>query len=70
MPSLLHQVLPLENKMKKPKHFKRILFTGMTVVISLYLFVGMLGYVVYGDNIEASITLNLEASRDRIGASM
>lgn len=64
------QVLPLENKMKTPKNFKRVLYFGMSLVVFLYLFVGMLGYIVYGDNIQASITLNLAEDPKRIGASM
>ncbi len=63
-------MLPLENKMTTPKNFKRVLYSGMGVVVFLYLFVGILGYVVYGDEIEPSITLNLQESPDRIGASM
>ncbi|XP_061473405.1 proton-coupled amino acid transporter 1-like isoform X2 [Rhineura floridana] len=52
-------VLPLENKMKTPKHFPIILYVGMAVVSVLYLSLGTLGYLRFGANIQASITLNL-----------
>ncbi|XP_064404881.1 proton-coupled amino acid transporter 1-like [Halichondria panicea] len=63
-------VLPLENKMKTPDHFKRVVYIGMAVVIFLYLFVGLLGYSVYGDAVDASVTLNLEENFERVGASI
>ncbi len=66
----LLQVLPLENKMKNPHHFKSILYAGMGSAIFFYIFVGTMGYAVYGDLIRSSITLNLEESPERIGASM
>ncbi len=56
--------------MKTPDHFKRVVYIGMAVVIFLYLFVGLLGYSVYGDAVDASVTLNLEENFERVGASM
>ncbi|XP_055313263.1 proton-coupled amino acid transporter-like protein pathetic [Sitodiplosis mosellana] len=55
-------VMPVENSMKKPQHFlgcPGVLNTAMFVVMSLYTVIGFLGYAVYGDAVEASITLNL-----------
>lgn len=55
-------VMSLENNMEKPQHFigcPGVLNIGMTIVIALYASVGFLGYLKYGDNTEASITLNL-----------
>lgn len=52
-------VLPLENKMKKPEHAVSVLVIGMTMVVVLYTTFGVLGYLTFGNDIEASITLNL-----------
>ena len=57
------QVLPLENKMKNPHHFKRIIILGMAVIVSTYSVFGCLGYLVYGSDICPSITLNLTSTR-------
>lgn len=54
-------VLPLENKMKYPEHAVRVVGVGMTIVVLLYMVFGMLGYLTFGDDIEASITLNLKS---------
>ncbi len=64
------QVLPLENKMKHPNHFKTILYVAMGSALFFYIFVGTMGYAVYGDLTRSSITLNLEESPERVGASM
>ncbi|XP_055968333.1 proton-coupled amino acid transporter 2-like [Sorex fumeus] len=52
-------VLPLENKMKDARRFPTILSLGMALVTILYTLVAVLGYLRFGDEIEASITLNL-----------
>lgn len=55
-------VLPLENNMKTPDAFggyTGVLTTGMTIVTALYTAVGFYGYLKYGNDVEASITLNL-----------
>ncbi|XP_065499983.1 proton-coupled amino acid transporter 1-like [Caloenas nicobarica] len=52
-------VLPLENKMKNPRQFPVILYVGMTIVTILYISLGVLGYLRFGADIQASVTLNL-----------
>ncbi|XP_038055469.1 proton-coupled amino acid transporter 1-like isoform X2 [Patiria miniata] len=52
-------VLPLENKMKNPQNFNRVMLSGMAIVVSLYVSMGILGYLSNGDNTAETITLNL-----------
>lgn len=55
-------VMPLENNMKTPRHFLGIcgvLSQGMSGVTLIYMFLGFLGYLRYGESTEESITLNL-----------
>uniref|UniRef100_A0A8D2D9P4 Solute carrier family 36 member 2 n=1 Tax=Sciurus vulgaris TaxID=55149 RepID=A0A8D2D9P4_SCIVU len=52
-------VLPLENKMKDARRFPAILSLGMSIITALYISIGALGYLRFGDDIKASITLNL-----------
>ena len=54
--------------MRKPHHFKRIIILGMAIVVGTYIIFGLLGYLVYGDNICPSITLNLR-SPTRVAAN-
>ncbi|XP_075163910.1 solute carrier family 36 member pathetic isoform X2 [Haematobia irritans] len=55
-------VMPLENNMENPRHFLGIcgvLSQGMSGVTLIYMFLGFLGYLRYGDATGESITLNL-----------
>ncbi|XP_074086476.1 proton-coupled amino acid transporter 3-like [Macrotis lagotis] len=52
-------ILPLENKMKSPNHYAVILYITMSITIILYVSLGTLGYMRFGEGIQASITLNL-----------
>ncbi|CAG9792100.1 unnamed protein product [Diatraea saccharalis] len=66
-------VLPVENTMAKPQHFlgcPGVLNITMTVVVLLYMLMGFLGYVKYGNLAEGSITLNLPTGKDEIPALM
>ncbi|XP_022915784.1 proton-coupled amino acid transporter-like protein pathetic [Onthophagus taurus] len=55
-------VMPLENNMKTPKNFVGIcgvLNQGMSGVTLIYILLGFLGYLKYGDDVLGSVTLNL-----------
>lgn len=57
-------VMPLENNMKTPTHFigcPGVLNLGMFFVVILYAATGFFGFLKYGDDTQASITLNLPA---------
>ncbi|XP_078045238.1 proton-coupled amino acid transporter-like protein pathetic [Augochlora pura] len=55
-------VMPVENSMRNPEHFlgcPSVLNITMTIVVSLYAVLGIFGYLSYGENVMASITLSL-----------
>lgn len=55
-------VMPVENTMEKPEQFlgkPSVLLIAMVTVTVLYTIMGALGFIRYGEIIEASITLNL-----------
>lgn len=56
---LWRQVLPLQNQMKHPQWFSFVLYVGMSLVILLFICLGSFGYMKFGSNTQASITLNL-----------
>lgn len=54
--------MPLENEMKTPKDFRGstgVLNRAMCLVVSLYTALGLAGYLKYGENVAATVTLNL-----------
>ena len=58
-------VLPIENQMKTPKDMRGwngVLNIAMVMVTSLYMAVGVFGYLKYGENVLGSITLNLPSN--------
>lgn len=62
-------VLPVENTMAKPQHFlgcPGVLNITMSVVVLLYMIMGFLGYVRYGNEAQGSITLNLPTGKDEM----
>ncbi|XP_014209772.1 proton-coupled amino acid transporter 1 isoform X2 [Copidosoma floridanum] len=62
-------VLPLKNEMKKPKNFDRpmgVLNVGMVIVGAMFVALGFLSYLKYGEDILGSVTLNLEPKSDTV----
>ncbi|KAE8742427.1 hypothetical protein FOCC_FOCC012038 [Frankliniella occidentalis] len=58
-------VMPLENNMKTPKNFLGlggVLNQGMAGVTLIYILLGFLGYMAFGEETKAVITLNLPES--------
>nr|XP_021199193.2 proton-coupled amino acid transporter-like protein CG1139 [Helicoverpa armigera]XP_049694527.1 proton-coupled amino acid transporter-like protein CG1139 [Helicoverpa armigera] len=56
-------VLPLKNEMSNPESFQKplgVLNVGMVVVGSIFITVGFLGYLKWGDEVLGSLTLNLQ----------
>lgn len=54
--------MPLENNMKTPRKFLGVfgvLNVGMGGVTIVYILLGFLGFLKYGDETKSSITLNL-----------
>ncbi|KAM3968648.1 proton-coupled amino acid transporter-like protein acs [Aphomia sociella] len=59
-------VLPLKNEMRHPEQFQKplgVLNVGMVVVGSIFVTVGFLGYLKWGDDVQGSLTLNLEPGK-------
>jgi solute carrier family 36 (proton-coupled amino acid transporter) len=57
-------ILPLKKQMQQPELYERrsgIMAQGLFLVILIYSVIGILGYVKYGGETRASITLNLPA---------
>jgi solute carrier family 36 (proton-coupled amino acid transporter) len=55
-------VLPLQNAMRKPQSFSKVLGVlnvGMVFVTGIFISFGAIGYWKYGEDTEGSLTLNL-----------
>ncbi|XP_077301348.1 proton-coupled amino acid transporter-like protein acs [Arctopsyche grandis] len=60
-------MLPLENEMKTPQAFggtTGVLNRGMVTIVILYVLIGFLGYLQYGDKSAGSVTLNLPSNTE------
>ncbi|XP_043261483.1 proton-coupled amino acid transporter 1 isoform X1 [Colletes gigas] len=56
-------VLPLKNEMKKPSNFNKtlgVLNVGMVIVGAMFVAMGFMSYLKYGEAVAGSVTLNLE----------
>lgn len=56
------KVLPLKNEMRRPEQFQKtfgVLNVGMVVVGGIFITVGFLGYLKWGDDVAGSLTLNM-----------
>jgi proton-coupled amino acid transporter len=53
--------------MKNPKNISYVIYSAMTCIVSLYASFSIIGYLVYGNNLQSSVTLNL-CARDPITA--
>nr|CAI5832893.1 unnamed protein product [Callosobruchus analis] len=58
----ISMIMPLENEMKTPQSFGGtcgVLNLGMTVIVLLYVSMGLLGYLAYGKNVGGSISYTI-----------
>ncbi|KAG1471792.1 hypothetical protein G6F56_001921 [Rhizopus delemar] len=51
-------LIPIVESMKQPEKFPSVLTLGMITVTTIYILIGTLSYLAYGDNIQASVTYN------------
>lgn len=45
--------------MKEPQKFNRVLNIGMIICTGIFIFIGTIGYIAYGENTQASVVANL-----------
>jgi amino acid permease len=45
--------------MKEPQKFARVLNMGMVICTGIFIFIGTIGYVAYGENTKASVVANM-----------
>lgn len=60
----MFQVLPLKSEMRKPSNFNKplgVLNVGMVVVGAMFVAMGFISYLKYGNAVAGSVTLNLES---------
>lgn len=58
-------ILPLRNKMRNPESFTTpfgVLNVTTAIITVLFIFTGFIGYLRWGENVEGSITLNLDSN--------
>ncbi|KAL0142593.1 transmembrane amino acid transporter protein-domain-containing protein [Mucor lusitanicus] len=52
-------VVPIVEGMKEPQKFSRVLNLGMIICTVIFIFIGTIGYVAYGENTQASVVANM-----------
>jgi amino acid permease len=52
-------VIPVIEGMKEPEKFSRVLNMGMVIVTVVFVLIGTIGYVAFGENTQASVVANL-----------
>ncbi|KAI8646348.1 transmembrane amino acid transporter protein-domain-containing protein [Parasitella parasitica] len=52
-------VVPIVEGMKEPQKFSRVLNVGMLICTVIFIFIGTIGYVAYGENTQASVVANM-----------
>ncbi len=57
--NLAFQVLPLENEMRSPEDFGWVLNIGMGIVTTMFITMGLFGYLTFGNQLQGSVTINL-----------
>lgn len=58
----VYVIMPLENEMKTPKAFggvTGVLNSAISIIVVLYIAMGLFGYLRFGDGVKDSITLSL-----------
>ncbi|KAL0086120.1 transmembrane amino acid transporter protein-domain-containing protein [Phycomyces blakesleeanus] len=54
-------VVPIIESMREPKKFSMVLNIGIAIVTCVFVLIGTLGYVAYGEHTQANVTSNLPA---------
>ncbi|KAI8982188.1 transmembrane amino acid transporter protein-domain-containing protein [Mycotypha africana] len=62
-------VIPITESMKKPKEFPRVLTRALTAITCLFITMGALSYMSFGENVQTIILLNLP-SKDPMVSSI
>lgn len=52
-------ILPIEAAMARPERFPRVLLLSMAAITALFVAIGVVGYLAYGENVRLIIILNL-----------
>ena len=52
-------VVPIVEGMKNPEKFRRVMNIGLPIVAAIFILIGTIGYVAFGDQTYASVVANL-----------